>query len=146
MDAVTLRWLVWYNVFMDTDKSQEFRKRKTKKPDLDTRIGKYFVARKAGKNKKESQIVAGFPDANHSHRIENTQSYQILEQTYYKDEMLKKITLAKIAEEHIKNIVQDQDKGAKNKAIEMALGRIEPDIKKEEEVDKVLVILRPAQQ
>lgn len=131
---------------MDTDKSQEFRKRKTKKPDLDTRIGKYFVARKAGKNKKESQIVAGFPDANHSHRIENTQSYQILEQTYYKDEMLKKITLAKIAEEHIKNIVQDQDKGAKNKAIEMALGRIEPDIKKEEEVDKVLVILRPAQQ
>ena len=56
--------------------------------------------------------------------------------------MLKHITLEMIAQEHIKNIKQDEDKGAKNKAIEMALAKIEPEDKMDSDDDKMLVVLK----
>lgn len=115
---------------------------RTKKPDLTSRIGKYYIARQKGLNKKQSQIVAGFADPMHPTRIEATKTYKAIEQHYYKDEILKKITLADIANEQIKNILQDQDKGAKNKAIEMALDRIEPSDSAPEVEEKIVVLLK----
>ena len=118
-----------------------FSSSKIKKPDLDTRIGKYFVAKKQGKNKTEASIVAGYPTATHTTRIEATKTYQALEKAYYNDELLKRISLGQIVDEQIKNITQDNDRGAKNKAIEMALNRLEPlgmPVNNEEEVVVVM--------
>ena len=120
---------------------QKVIKPRIKKPDLDTKIGKYFVAKTQGKNKTEASKVAGYPTAFHSTRIEATKTYQALEKAYFKDELLKRISLGEIADEQIKNIVQDQDKGAKNKAIEMALNRIEPQDALMGEEDNVTITL-----
>jgi len=98
-----------------------------KKPDINSRIGKYFIARNQGKTKTEASITAGYPSPTHSTRIEQTRTYQAIKQ-YYRDELLRQITLQDIAKEQIKNILQDSDRSAKNKAIEMALNRIEPNI------------------
>ena len=115
-----------------------------KEPDLNTRIGKYYVARKVrGLPKGEAQLLAGFPDGQHAHRIEKTKTYQAIEKYYYKDELLKHVTLTQIAEEHAKNITQDQDKGAKNTAIKMALDKIEPTNLPSGEEETVMVILKP---
>ena len=112
-------------------------------PDLlNTRTGRYFVARQTHKTtKKEAAIIAGYPDGSNVGKIEDSKRYKQLEQVFFKDELLKQISLQTIAEELIKNISQDQDKGAKNKAIELALSKIEDKIKEESE-EKVLVILR----
>ncbi len=114
-------------------------KRLIKKPDLNTRIGKYFIAKQRGMNKTEASIVAGYPSPTHTTRMEQTQAYQVLE-TLYRDELKKQITLQQIATEHIKNILQDSDRGAKNKAIDMALNRIEPDDSHSHEMDMVVVL------
>jgi len=113
-----------------------------KKPSLNTKIGKYFVARqKKGLNKSESQILAGFADNKHATRIEATKEYQEIKE-YYKDSLLNHISMDDIAMYHAENITQDKDRGARNKAIEMALSKIEPEDKGSGEDEKVMVILR----
>ena len=101
----------------------------SKKPSLNNRPGKYFINRTKGHNKTESARLAGYlsPSKN-TGKIERTQQYQKII-AYYKDTLLDKISLAEIADEHIKNIIQDVDRGAKNKAIEMALHKIEPEVR-----------------
>lgn len=114
-----------------------------KHPDLDTRIGKYFLNKKAGMTKSEAQRRAGFPDVNHPARIENTKTYKALEKYYYADELQKIISIQQIAQAHAENIMQDQDRGARNTAIKMAIDKIEPEEKpKDEEV--VTIILKGA--
>jgi len=121
---------------------KKIKKIRNKKPDLESKIGKYFIARKQGKTGREAQEIAGYAVPTHADQIEKSRTFQELEKVYYKDEVLKKLTMSQIADEHIKNIIQDEDKGAKNKAIEMALNRIEPDTASREDNDKVLVILK----
>ncbi len=113
-----------------------------KKADLNTKIGKYFIAKQQGKTKREAQVVAGFADTQHPTRIEATKTYQAIEQLHYKDELLKQISLRDIALEQIKVILQDDDLGAKNTAIKNAMDKIEADKILSDEADKVLVILR----
>lgn len=111
-----------------------------KEPELDSKIGQYYVARKQGKNKTQAQLVAGFADTMHASRIEKTKTYELLEQKFYKDELLGKISLAELADEHVKNILQDEDRGAKNKAIEMMMKKVEPDdVPNEVEVVKLVL-------
>jgi len=123
---------------------EEWRKKPRKvKIDLDSRIGKYYVNRKKGMNKTKAQIEAGFLDTAHASRIEKTKTYKEIDKLFYKEALMSKITLSELADEHLKNIKQDQDKGAKNRAIEMALERIEPD-KAQRDEEKVMVVLKEA--
>ena len=118
------------------------KKERQMRADLDSRIGKYFLNRQKGMRKGEAQLKAGFPDTMHASRIEKTKTYKEIEKVYYKDALLAKIDIAGIAEEHLKNILQDKDRGAKNMAIKMALDKIEPEAKQERDDDKVMIILR----
>ena len=115
------------------------RKNYVKKPDLNSKIGRYFVARKKGINKTQSALMVN-EDPRNSTRLEKTKTWKALEQRFYKDELLEQITLEKLAKEHIKNILQDKDLGAKNKAIQMAKEYIEPSTTIKEEKEEVIVI------
>jgi hypothetical protein len=44
--------------------------KKEKKPDLNTRVGKYFIAKQKGLSKTEASIVTGYPLPTHTTRIE----------------------------------------------------------------------------
>lgn len=112
-----------------------------KKPDLDTQIGKYFIAKQNSKTKKEAALKAGYADGNHVARIEQTAQYIALEK-HYRDILTDKISVEEIAEYHADNIRQDKDRGARNKAIEMAVARIEPETYKRDEGEKVVFILK----
>lgn len=101
---------------------------------------KYFIARTKGKNKKQSALEAGYADGQHITQIERGVGFQEVKE-YFKDVLIGKIKVSEIADELVKNIVQDTDRGAKNKAIEIALGKIEPEKVMEQE-DKVIVILQ----
>jgi len=115
-----------------------------RKINLDSKPAKYFHALRTGraKTKAEASTLAGYRSENHASRIEQTQTYQELEKVYFKDELLKQTSLVNLAKELLKNVEQDQDRGAKNKAIEIALKKIEPETNTSEEEDRVLVILR----
>jgi hypothetical protein len=127
---------------MDKLIDQTIIKTRTKKPDLYTRQGKYFTAKMRGMNKSNAALAAGYPDGHHTSRIEATKAYQVTE-THYKDELLKRMPIGQLADEHVKNILQDQDKGAKNKAIDMALNKIEPQgTTYNDEDDRVVVVLK----
>jgi hypothetical protein len=113
------------------------------KEDLkNTRVGKYLVNRKKGMNKKDSAISAGYPDGSNVSKIENSKSFQLLEQKFFKDEIMEQITLKGIAFELVKNINQDEDKGAKNNAIKIALDKLEPPEKEDKGTDQLIVILK----
>ena len=122
-------------------KEKKGEKTYIKKPTLNSRVGRYLLAQKTGKTKEESRDIAKYSHTTHPQTIEQTKSYQQLEERYYKDELLDKITLSEIAKEHIKNIKQDKDRGAKNTAIKMAKEYIEPETEIPEEKEEVLVVL-----
>lgn len=109
-------------------------------PDLNTKAGQYIIARSQGATKTAAAIYAGVNPTNIG-KFEKTKGVQELT-AYYKDVLLSRISLDELAEEHLKNIVQDSDKGAKNKAIEMALDRIEPKDTAHEEREQVMVVLK----
>lgn len=98
---------------------------RTKKPDPDTRVGKYFIARKQGKTKTEASIVSGYADCNHTTRIEATKSYKALE-AYFRNRLLSDITINQIIKELAKSIIQDSNQEAKIEAIGKAINIIEP--------------------
>ena len=115
-------------------------KEKKKKPNLNSKVGKYYLAVQKGKTKKEAQIVAGYNSVNNVTQIEKSKSFGEI-QRYFKDEFMDRTTLGELSDELLKNIKQDKDRGAKNKAIELALNRVEPLTKVVTEDDKVIVIL-----
>lgn len=82
------------------------------KNDPISRPVKYLNNRVKGMNKSESQLKAGYADVNHGNRIETSKAYK----DGLEEFLLKEGTVAK---EHNKNIMQDKDKGAKNRAIDM---------------------------
>lgn len=111
------------------------------KPDLRTKAGKLWLGIQKGKTKKVAAIEAGLNPKNVSKAMA-TENYQALERSSYREEILKHITMAQIAGEHVKVIVQDKDLGAKNTAIKMAYEKIEPEAVPDKDEQKVLVILR----
>ena len=116
---------------------------KTKKPDLHSKIGKYYLAVQSGETKQEAQHIAGYSSDTNSTSIEKSKTFQAI-QTYFKDEMMTQSSMQELAGELLKNIRQDADRSAKNAAIKIALDKIEPtgatniDI----EAEKVMVVLR----
>lgn len=85
---------------------------------------KYLIAKQMGLSKrKAAEFVYGNKwAANNITQIENTKTYKLAAQEYAGF----LLNLGQIAREHNKNIKQDSDKGAKNKAIEMALKILGP--------------------
>lgn len=113
-----------------------------KKADLNSKAGKYFLNKQKGLTKTKSAELAGYAQPEkHLQQIEQTATYKAIEKKHYVDVIQDKISLEQIADEHIKVIKQDKDLGAKNKAIEMAVNKIEPDNQKPDE-EQVLVVLR----
>lgn len=97
----------------------------TKKPDFTLKSGKLFLAQQRGLKDIDACKVAGIAPKNIPN-LEATKNYQRCVEAF-KDKMLDIISMGELAEELKKNIVQDNDKGAKNNAIKMALDKIEPD-------------------
>jgi len=125
---------------MEIEKHTKKRTR-SHKLNMNTKTAKYFMAHRVkGLPKSKAIIEAGIKDVRNAGNFEKLPSYQKLE-ALYKDTILKQIGLESVAAEHIKNIVQDQDKGAKNKAIEMFLHRVEPEVQQKEADDQVIVVL-----
>ena len=96
-----------------------------KKPKTNSKIGKYYKARKEGKTQMESQQQAGFGNGKAGTRIEASKTYQELEKKF-KDCLLEQITMEDITKALVENIQQSKDKGAKNTAIKLAKDSIEP--------------------
>ena len=118
------------------------RKTITKKPLDNARMAKYFILKQKGMNKKEAQLNAGYSSpAKNSYQIEHSKTYQAIEKRYFKDIIQDQISMPDIVAELKKNIVQDDDKGAKNKAIELAMNRVEPETKVTQE-ESILVVLK----
>lgn len=121
------------------------RREYKKKPDLNTKTGKYFLARRAGKNKKEAAIEAGY-NPTHTTEIEASKTYQAIEKKYYKDILLQKLSMEQIAEAHADNILQNGeeklDRAARNKAIEIALDKIEPEEAPDDSSEAVVFVLK----
>ncbi len=115
-------------------------------PKLDTKVGKYFMAVKRGKTKKEAQIIAGYAMSNKSQQIEKSSEFQAL-QTKFGTDLQTHITIHEINGYLADNIRQDGairvDRNARNRAIEIAKDMIEPDggSKGDEDGDKVLIVL-----
>lgn len=115
-----------------------------KKIDLNAKPVKYFLNRKKGFNKKQSALKAGYTEAvaiKQTSKIEDTLAYKEA-RVYFKDEFLNQITMQEIASELRKNVIQDEDRGAKNAAIKIALDKLEPEDSQEKEPDRVIVILQ----
>lgn len=113
-----------------------------KKANLNTKVGKYFLLTRKGMAKTKAAVKAGYADGSHISQIESSKTYEVIQKRFYRDVLLEQITLEQLAKEQIKNILQDEDKGAKNKAIEQALKKIEPEDAPKENEDRVMVILR----
>lgn len=108
---------------------------------LETKQGKYFLQRKSGKNKKQSALDAGFADGQHTSMIEKSPTYQAIV-SYFKDAALETTSLNEIAETLVRNMKQDKDKGASNKAAELLLARIEPETAPPEREEAVMVVFK----
>lgn len=117
-------------------------KTKTKKPDLHSKIGKYFLATRAGETKQEAQRIAGYSSDTNSATIEKSKTFQAIT-TFFKDEMMQQSSMKELASELLKNIRQDSDRGAKNTAIKIALDKIEGNNTSiDVEAEKCLIVLR----
>ena len=116
---------------------------KTKKPDLHSKIGKYYLAVQSGETKQEAQHIAGYSSDSNSASIEKSKTFQAI-QVYFKDELLQQSSMKEIASELLKNIRQDTDRSAKNAAIKIALDKAEGNGTQKIDVDaeKVLIVMR----
>lgn len=121
------------------------KKEKTKRPQITTKVGKYFMAVQKGKTKKEAQTIAGYATDTHATSIEKSKEFQAL-QVYFKDSFLKKMSMDEVSDALIDNIKQEGqeriDRNARNGAIKIALDKLEPEGgSKSDSADKVLIVL-----
>lgn len=116
-----------------------------KRPNISTKVGKYFLAVQKGKTKKEAQIIAGYKDDTHAYQIEKSKEFNAL-QEHFGTNLQKHITVNEINGYLADNIKQEGqvriDRAARNKAIEIAKEMIEPSNTKEDDGgDRVLIVL-----
>lgn len=110
--------------------------------NMKSKVGKYFVAHRIkGLSKTAAIKAAGISSPTNIRNYENLPTYKRLEQKYA-DVITKQIGLDDVAIEHMKNIKQDQDKGAKNRAIELFLKYVEPETTEaKDDNDNMIVVL-----
>lgn len=114
-----------------------------KKLNLNKKAVKYALAVKEGRKKTEARAIAGYAPTTPSSRIEQTKDY-LATVAQFKDELLAKMTMGEIADALIDNIRQEgetkKDRNARNRAVEIALNKIEPEEKTTTE-ERVVVVL-----
>jgi hypothetical protein len=108
-------------------------------PKADKKVVKYFKARKKGKSRAEAQIEAGYKDTAHGSRIEKTNAYKKVEK-YFNEILLDHISFDEIAETTSRNIRQDKNLNASNKAVEIALSHLSP-LESDRDDDRLVVVL-----
>lgn len=108
---------------------------------LETRQGKYFLEKRKGKNKTKAAIDAGYASGQNTNVIESSPTYKAVER-YFRDVALETTTLNEIAETLVRNMRQDKDKGASNKAAEILLERVEPETAPPEREEAVMVVFK----
>ena len=108
---------------------KDYAMRVFKKDPLQFKAGKLWLAMQQNPNTPQKELMRelGFKHDQNLINVKKTQVFQYLERKYG-DILKEKITPDKVATEHIKNIVQDLDKGAKNTAIRMYKEFTEPDL------------------
>ena len=114
-----------------------------KKPDLNSKAGKYFIAKQTATTKEEAKAIAGYSPKTVTTRIEETKEYQAIEEKHYKEVLKDKITLDEIADIQIRNLKQERDIGGSNKASELLLeGKGEKETPKEGEKESVVIVFK----
>jgi hypothetical protein len=114
---------------------------KKKNINLETKVSKYFIARRLkGLPKAKAAREAGISVENTTN-YERMPGFQALEEKY-KDKLLKHIGLDKVAQEHVKIIEQDRELNAKLNAIKFYTERVEPEVREKSDDDKMIVILK----
>ena len=99
---------------MEITTKKEYRK----KPDLKTKVGVYYSARKRGLTKKDAELEAYGTENQNSPQIEGTKTYQAIDEKFA-ETLETAITLKQTAQYHADNIKQERDRGARNTAIRM---------------------------
>ena len=122
---------------------EEIEKLRKKKINMSTKTAKYFKAHRIdGLTKSEAVRKAGISTVKNAYNIEATDTYQALE-LRYGDKLEQILPMDQVTREHAKNILQDENLNAKNKAIEMYINSTKPEVEKEDnEDDKVIIVLR----
>lgn len=110
-------------------------------PNLNTKVGKYFIGVQKGLKKKEALQQAGYINLDSGSTVEKSKQYNEIRR-YYRDSLQDEITVGDIAREHAKIILQDNELGPKVAAIKMAIEKIEPEQPEGDDDEKVMVILR----
>lgn len=110
-----------------------------KKADFNTVSGKLFLQQQSGKSDSESARAIGITPESVP-MLESTSTYKACVSSF-KDALLNITTPSKLANELLKNIEQDADKGAKNNAIKIAMDKIEPD-KIQQQAQMVNIVLK----
>lgn len=95
-----------------------------KKPDLNTKTGRYAIARLKTTTKKEAAIIAGMNPTNVS-RVENSPSYLAIKETF-KDALLRHITVDQLNARLAQIAINSEDNNSLN-AIKLAKEIIEPE-------------------
>lgn len=111
------------------------------KERLNKKSGKLWLAIQQGKTKKQAALEAGLNPANVSHAMQ-TENFQALERSSFKEEILKHITSAQIAEEHVRIIKESKEDSTRLAAIKLAYEKIEPEAVPDSEKQKVIVLLK----
>lgn len=114
---------------------------KKKNINMESKVAKFFVAsRVKGMPVAKAARSAGISTTNTTNYTKMA-TYQALEEKY-KDKLLKHIGLDEVAEEHVKLIKQDKDQGAKLNAIKFYTERVEPEVKEDNDDERMIVVLR----
>lgn len=112
------------------------------KMNMGSKVAKYFVAHKVkGLSKTKAAKVAGISRIENVTNYERMPTFQALEEKY-KDRLLKHIGLDEVAEEQVKVIKQDKDLSAKNNAIKFFVERVEPEVHKSDDDERMVVVIR----
>lgn len=121
------------------------KKSKFDKDLIHTKTGKYFLAVRQGKTKKEAQQIAGYKTDTHATSIEKSKEFQALK-AHFADSFLAKMSMDEVSDALIDNIKQEGakriDRNARNGAIKIALDKLEPESKNPSDDDaRVLIVL-----
>lgn len=111
-----------------------------KMPEAGSKIARYYVARKKGKNKTESAFLAGYASNNHTDRLERTAGYKAID-NYFQSEVLKILPMANLAKLAVRNANQERDLGASNGAVKMILEQIDKQANGGQPDEQVIVVL-----
>jgi hypothetical protein len=126
---------------MDTISTISTKKEYKKKARLNSKAGRYFLAKQKGMSTEMAKSEAGYMQGTENRAIEGTKTYQAIE-AKYAETLETLISKKEVAMAHIENIRQDTDRGARNKAIEMYKAYTEPEGEIRDTKESVIIVFK----